>query len=146
MDISGVRQVASPFCQIMKPTLSDHEVVARARRALSTKVKLRWFLLGYAFFLWGSCGYFTSLAVRKMEHWDLKYLTPSFIYGASFGLVLATFGIMGSLFLAKFLTGLRNDFRLQELVVTYHDRLRDLGQLPDATDNPPARAESNHKT
>ena len=47
------------------------------------------------------------------------------------GVLWMTFGIMGGLCLAKSLSGLQSDFRLQELLVSYHDRLRDLGQLPE---------------
>jgi hypothetical protein len=40
-------------------------------------------------------------------------------------------GLIGALFLGKALVGFGNDFRNQELLVRYHDRLRALGSLPD---------------
>ena len=42
------------------------------------------------------------------------------------GIACSTLGVIGGLYLAKFLIGLSADFRTQELLVRYHDRLREL--------------------
>ena len=54
-----------------------------------------------------------------------------FVYGLALAVVWTTFGLIGALCLGKFLAGFRDDFRTQELLVRYHDRLRDLRELPD---------------
>jgi hypothetical protein len=76
------------------------------------------------------CGYFSVAGIRKIENMD--QLSLGFTYGLAMAVAWMTFGIAGALCLGKFVTGLQADYRLQELVVACHDRLRDLGQLPDA--------------
>ena len=86
-------------------------------------------MLLYAALFLGLCGYSTVAALCKIE--NLEQLSLGFLYGVALAVAWMTFGIAGGLCLGKFLTGLRGDFRLQELLVSYHDRLRDLGQLPE---------------
>jgi hypothetical protein len=57
-----------------------------------------------------------------------------FVFGLALAVVWTTFGVLGALYLGKFLVGVSSDYRSQELLVRYHDRLRDLGQLPDEKD------------
>ena len=137
----------------MQPaTQSDEEVVDKARRVLAAKGKIRWLMLLYAAVFLGLCGYFTLVGIRKIENLDIEQLKAGFIYGLALAVVWTSFGIMGSLCLGKFLAGFRGDFRLQELVVSYHDRLRDMGRLPDrrggepdgaANRSQPIRSETN---
>jgi hypothetical protein len=108
---------------------SDERVVEKARRVVAANRKLRWVMLLYATLFLGMCGYFTVTGIRKIE--SLDQLSLGFVYGLAMAVLWITFGIVGGLCLGKFLTGVRGDFRLQELLVSYHDRLRDLGGLPD---------------
>lgn len=102
----------------------------KARVLVAARAKLRWGVLLYAAFFLGMCGDFTVVGIRKLENSD--QLSLGFVYGVAMGVLWMTFGILGGLCLAKFLSGMQGDFRLQELLVSYHDRLRDLGQLPKA--------------
>lgn len=110
---------------------SDEQVVEKARRVVAAKGRLRWVMLLYAVMFLGLCGYFTFAGIRRIENSNGEQLSMGFVYGLAMAVAWMTFGVMGGLFLGKFLTGLQGDFRLQELVVAYHDRLRDLGRLPD---------------
>jgi hypothetical protein len=98
---------------------------------VEAKRKLRWVMLLYAVIFLGLCGYFTVAGIRKIEDSDGEQLSQGFVYGLATAVTWVSFGVIGGLCLGKFLTGFRGEFRLQELVVSYHDRLRDLGQLPD---------------
>jgi len=116
---------------MQRVTQSDEEVVEQARRVVIAKRKLRWVMLLYAVLFLGLCGYFTVAGIRKIEGSDGEQLSLGFVYGLAMAVAWVSFGVIGGLCLGKFLTGFRSDFRLQELVVSYHDRLRDLGRLPD---------------
>ena len=110
---------------------SDEQVVDRARRAVAAKGKIRWFMLLYAVMFLGISGYFTLVGVRKIENLDAEQLRMGFVYGLALAVVWTSFGVLGAICLGKFLVGFGNDFRPQELLVRYHDRLRDLGEIPD---------------
>lgn len=114
---------------------SDEAVVDRARRVVVSKRKARWLMLFYAIFFLGFCGYFTAVGIRKIDSMDAEQLKLGFIYGVAMAVTWTSFGLVGGLCLGKFLSGFQNDFRLQELLVSYHDRLRELGQLPDEKEN-----------
>ncbi len=107
---------------------SDEQVVEKARRVVAARQRLRWIMLLYAALFLGMCGYFTVAGIGKIE--NLDQVSLGFVYGLAMAVLWVTFGVLGGLCLGKFLTGLRSDYRLQELLVAYHDRLRDLGQLP----------------
>jgi len=133
-------------------TNPDTEVIDKARRVVAAKGRVRWVMLLYAVMFLGMCGYFTLAGVRKIESLDAEQVRLGFVYGLALAIVWTSFGIMGGLCLGKFLVGVRGDFRLQELVVSYHDRLRDLGQLPEektgepdgpANGSQPIRSETN---
>lgn len=87
-------------------------------------------LLNAALFL-GLCGYFTLAGIRKLENLDGDKLTLGFVYGLALAVVWTSFGVMGALFLAKALVGFSGDFRTLELLVRYHDHLRELKELPE---------------
>jgi hypothetical protein len=116
---------------MQRVAVSDEAVVDKARRVVAAKGKLRWFMLLYAAFFLGFCGYLTFAGIRKIENLDTEQLKAGFVYGLALAVVWTSFGTLGGLCLGKFLDGFRDDYRLQELAVCYHDRLRDLGQLPD---------------
>jgi hypothetical protein len=113
---------------------SDEEIVERARRVVAAKGKVRWVILFYAGLFLGLSGLFTVAAVRKIEALDTEQLTVGFVYGLALAVVWTTLGLLGAICLGKFLVGFSSDFRPQELLIRYHDRLRDLGQLPDGRD------------
>src|SRR5688500_10061169 len=113
---------------------SNEEVVEKARRIVAAKGKIRWGVLLYAALFLGFSGFFTVAGVRKIEALDPEQLTMGFIYGLALAVVWTSFGVMGGICLAKFLVGFDRDFRPQELLLRYHDRLRDLGQLPEGRD------------
>ena len=94
-------------------------------------------MLLYAAMFLGLCGYFTAAGIRKIENLDGEHLNLGFVYGLAMAVAWMTFGVMGGLCLGKFLTGFQGDFRLQELVVSYHDRLSGLGRLPDERSGEP---------
>lgn len=110
---------------------SDKEVVDKARRVVAAKGRVRWVMLLYAVMFLGMCGYFTLAGIRKIENLDAEQLRLGFVYGLALAIVWTSFGVVGGLCLGKFLVGFRGEFRWQELLVSYHDRLRDLGQLPE---------------
>jgi hypothetical protein len=110
---------------------SDEEVVDKARRVLVANRKMRWGVLLYAVMFLGVSGYFTVVGVRKIENLDTEQLRMGFVYGLALAVVWTSFGVLGAICLGKFLVGFSRDFRPQELLVRYHDRLRDLGQLSD---------------
>ena len=114
--------------------LSDEAIVDRARRRVALRTRLRWGMLLYAIVFLGSSIYFTVLGVRNIGDADSGQLTLGFVHGLALAVVWTTFGLVGALCLGKALAGFDSDFRPEELLVSYHDRLRDLGQLPDKKD------------
>jgi len=88
-------------------------------------------MLMYAAVFLGLAIYSTVRVVRRIEDLYAEQLTMGFVYGLGLAVVWTTFGLIGALCLGKFLAGFQNDFRAQELLIRYHDRLRDLGDLPE---------------
>ena len=110
---------------------TDEAVVEKARRLLAAQPRLRWGMLLYAIMFLGLSGYFTVAGIQKIERYEADQLSMGFIYGLALAVIWTSFGLLGALCLGKFLVGFRGDFRTQELLVRYHDRLRDLRDLPD---------------
>jgi hypothetical protein len=92
----------------------------------------------------GLSGYFTLVGVRKIENLDTAQLRMGFVCGLALAVVWTSFGVLGAICLGKFLVGVSSDFRPQELLVRYHDRLRDLGQLPAENGAPSGPANRSH--
>lgn len=107
------------------------QVIERSRRIVAARGKMRLAMLIYAAVFLSLCGYFTWVGIRKIESLDSEQLKGGFVYGLALAVVWTSFGVVGGLCLGKFLTGFRGDFRFHELLIRYHDRLRDLGQLPE---------------
>jgi hypothetical protein len=137
---------------MQRVTQPDEEIVNKARRFVAAKRRVRWVLLLYAVMFLVMCGYFTLAGIRKIENLDAEQLRMGFVYGLALAVAWTSFGIMGGLCLGKFLAGFRGDFRVHELLVCYHDRLRDLSQLPHekhveaggaANESQPMRSETN---
>lgn len=97
-------------------------------------------MLLYAGLFLGLAGFFTVAGILKIENLDTEQLKMGFVYGLALAVVWTSFGVMGAICLGKFLVGFSGDFRPQELLIRYHDRLRDLGQLPDKRDTQPCAA------
>ena len=110
---------------------TDKEIVDKARRIVAAKQKIRWGMLAYAVLFLGFSGYFTMVGVRRIEALDAEQLKMGFVYGLGLAIVWTTFGIAGAICLGKVLVGFDGDVRQQQLLLRYHDRLRELGQLPD---------------
>ncbi len=122
----------------MQPiTESDAQLVEKSRRIVGAQGKMRLGMLLYAAVFLGLCGYFTVVGIRKIEGLDSEQLKSGFVYGLALAVVWTSFGVMGGLCLGKFLAGFRGDFRFHELLIRYHDRLRDLGQLPEERSGEP---------
>lgn len=119
----------------MKPTLhsqpdSNEAIVDRARRRLMSKQQAPWLTLAMAVVFLGYFGWFLVQAKRRILESDSESVRMEFIWGFLTAVIWMFLGLTGSLCLGKFLSGFLNDFRKEELLVQYHDRLRDLGQLP----------------
>lgn len=84
-------------------------------------------MLMYAAVFLGLAIYSTVRVVRRIETRYAEQLTMGFVYGLGLAVVWTTFGLIGALCLGKFLAGFQNDFLAQELLIRYHDRLRELG-------------------
>jgi len=115
---------------MLRSALTDEAVVEKARRNVAATQKFRWVMLGYATLFLGLSGYFTLVGVRRIEGLDTEQLRMGFVYGLALAVVWTSFGVLGGICLGKFLAGVSSDVRQQELLISYHDRLRDLGQLP----------------
>jgi hypothetical protein len=135
-----------------RATQTDEAVVEKARRLLAAQRRVRWIMLLYAAMFLGLSGYFTLAGIQKIETSDADQLSMGFVYGLALAVVWTSFGLLGALCLGKFLVGFSGDFRTQELLVRYHDRLRELRDLPDEKngerDGPtsgsqPVRSETN---
>ncbi len=110
---------------------SDEVVVEKARRVLAAGRKVRWVMLLYAALFLGLSGYCTLVGIRKIETLDADQLSDGFVYGLALAVVWTSLGLLGALCLGKFLVGFSSDYRNQELLVRYHDRLRELRELPE---------------
>jgi len=111
---------------------TDEAVVNRARHVVTAARRIRWLPLFYAVMFLGLSFYFTLKAARKIETVEEEQVKLGFLYGLALAVVWTTFGLLGAICLGKFLIGIRNatsEFRAQELLVEYHDRLRDHGLL-----------------
>ncbi len=108
----------------------DRSIVEKARQLIAGKRKMRWSMLFYALAFLGICVYFAVALLGKIEALDGQ-VGMGFVYGFAMAVAWMFFGIIGAFCLGKFASGFEKDFRLQELLVGYHDRLCELGQLPE---------------
>ena len=106
---------------------ADEALVERTRKFVAEKRKVqrtvRWLMLLDGLLLIGFAGWFTLKSVRKFQ---LEQLTEGFVYGAALAVVWFIFGVPGGVCLANFLDGLQGAYRSQELLIQYHDRIREL--------------------
>ena len=84
-----------------------------------------------AIFFLGLCGYFTFVGIHKIENLDASQMNKGFVFGIALAIVWTSLGTVGALFLAKALLPFNGEFRAEELLIKYHDRLKELGQLAD---------------
>lgn len=109
---------------------SDEQLVEKTRALLLERKKLRWYRLVYGIvllvmYIWG-----TLDIVRRLEKTDSLQLTRGFLFGMALAFFLTCFGFFGAVLIAKSRSGFQNGLRSRELLVTYHDRLRQLQALP----------------
>jgi hypothetical protein len=136
----GGRASPRAFALFMKAARvreTDEAVVARARRAVAGKSRLRWGMLLNAILFLGLSVYATVAATRNIGDLDGEQLSMGFIAGLALAAVWTSFGILGALCLGKVLVGFSDVSRIQDLVARYHDQLRNLAQLPEAGNGEP---------
>jgi hypothetical protein len=102
---------------------TDAEFIERARNAVATGRKCRWFLLAFAGCLFVIPVSLTLRVVGALDRIPAERLTEGFIYGFAIASVWLAFGSIAAMFIVKFLRGLGEDFRALELLVRYHDYL-----------------------
>jgi len=88
-------------------------------------------MLLYACLFLGLSGYCTVVGIRKVESLEAGRLSGGFVFGLALAVVWTTFGLLGALCLGKFIAGFGSELRVQELLIRYHDRLRELQELPN---------------
>jgi hypothetical protein len=81
--------------------------------------------------LLGACIYLVAEVVQKFERQDSVQLSAGFFTGIGLAFLCATIGIVGPALLAQSRSGFQGQMRSRELLVSYHDRLRELHALPD---------------
>src|SRR5262249_32906574 len=69
--------------------------------------------------------------VQKLEKQDSIQLSAGFFTGVALGFMCTTLGALGAILVAKSTSGFQGSLRSSELLVTYHDRLRELRPLPE---------------
>jgi hypothetical protein len=117
----------------------DEALVESARRIRVDRRKRRRerFIYGSALIL--VCVVLTVFVLRMLAGQGTVELNAGFVTGVLLALLWTTCGFLGALLLAKALSGFDGGLRTQELLVRYHDRLRELGALPeDAKGEQPA--------
>lgn len=112
-------------------TLTDEELVEKIRAFIAERRRLRWYRLICGLALLGVCISLVVEVVQKFERQDSIQLSAGFFAGIGLGLGCTTIGAFGAILLAKSSSGFQGGMRSSELLVTYHDRLRELRALPD---------------
>src|SRR5260370_14281059 len=102
-------------------TLTDEELVEKARALLAERKKLRWYRLVYGVALLGVCISVVVGVVQKVEKQDSMQLSAGFFAGIVLGLACTTLDAFGAILMAKSSSGFQGSMRLSELLVTYHD-------------------------
>jgi hypothetical protein len=111
--------------------LTDEELVEKIRAFIAERRKLRWYRLIYGVALLALCISLVVTIVQKLERQDSTQLTVGFFAGIGLAFFCVTLGTFGAILLAKSGTGFPGGMRSSELLVTYHDRLRELRALPE---------------
>jgi uncharacterized membrane protein len=130
--------------------LTDEQLVEKARALLAERKKLRWHRLICGVALLAICIWMVVDVVQKLEKQDSMQLTVGFFMGIGLAFLCATIGIVGAVLLAQSRSGFQGDMRSRELLVTYHDRLRELQAMPanantDQT-NPPGSTSASPRS
>jgi hypothetical protein len=122
----------------------DEAVVENARRLRIDRRKLRRDRFLYGIPLIAICIAWTVSVLQRLAGQDTVELNAGFFTGVFLALVWTTCGLLGALLLATALRGFDGGLRTQELLVRYHDRLRELGALQDATGEQAAPSNGGH--
>jgi hypothetical protein len=112
-------------------TLTDEELVEKVRAFIAERSRLRWYRLICGLALLGVCISLVVEFVQKFEKQDSIQLSAGFFGGVGLGFMCTTIGALGAILLAKSSSGFRGSMRTSELLITYHDRLRELRALPE---------------
>lgn len=110
---------------------NDEAIIEEARKLISDNSRNRRNMLICGIIFIGFAIFLTFSAIHKLEEFKPEELKIGFIYGFALGVIWVFFGIIGAMFLGKFFNSCGADFRKHELLIMYHDRLRELGQLKD---------------
>ena len=110
---------------------SDKELVEKARQLLIRRRKDRWAYLVLGLVGIGACILESMKVAAKLDNPDSIQLGRGFGAGIALALIWITCGVLGATFLAMSGSGFRSGgMRSRELLVCYHDRLRELKALP----------------
>jgi len=112
---------------------SDEQLVEKARGLLAERKNLRWYRLACGVALLGVCISVILEVVQKFEKQDSIQLSTGFFTGIGLAFLCTTLGLVGAILLAQSKSGFRRAMRSRELLVSYHDRLRELRELPDGS-------------
>jgi uncharacterized membrane protein len=110
--------------------LTNEQLVEKARAFLAERKRLRWYRLIGGVVLLALCISLVVRIVQKLEKQDSLQLTDGFCAGVGLGFMCTTLGTFGAILLAKSGSGFQGGMRSNELLVAYHDRLRELRALP----------------
>ncbi|MGP8199683.1 MAG: hypothetical protein ACLQU4_09300 [Limisphaerales bacterium] len=119
---------------------SDEAVVERARKRLASRRSLRWVMFCYAIVFLGVAVHCNFKIIDRIEQSEDDQFLMGFMSGIATVIACLTYGIIGALCLGKSLAGFDRNLRTEELLVQYHDRLRDQqGVSPAAQVGPPTK-------
>jgi hypothetical protein len=122
-----------------KHTLNDKQLIENVRALLAERKRLRWYRLAFGVALLVLYISGTLEVVHRLEKQDSLQPTRGFLIGMALAFFFTTFGLFGAILLAKSRSGFQNAMRSQKLLVTYHDRLRELHELPEVSNTENAR-------
>jgi len=90
------------------------------------KKKMRWGILGAGIIFLGICIYWVFQLLSKLDNISPEEISEGFFYGLALLALANSFGIMAAICIDKFLIGMDSDYKLEELVVKYHDEIQKL--------------------
>jgi len=104
----------------------ERAIVERARRVVETKKKMRWGILGVGILFLGISIYWVYQILSKLDNISPEEISEGFFYGLALLVLANSFGIMAAICIGKFLVGMDSDYKLEDLVVKYHDEIQKL--------------------
>jgi len=104
----------------------ERAIVERARRVVEMKKKMRWRILVTGIIFLGISIYWVCQTLSKLDNIPPEEISEGFFYGLALLALANSFGIMAAICIGKFLVGMDSDYKLEELVVKYHDEIQKL--------------------